>query len=124
MSLTVTAIEDRIQTEADAYFYLEELRSPTGEQTCPHCGNLGGDYIAPTNGTSRKTRTGSMSEGACGAARAAASSSRADRHPFHGTKIAVRKWVFVIFKMCSSKNGFRPARLSANTACARVLPGT
>src|SRR5207244_4227198 len=25
--------------------------------------------------------------------------------PFHGTKISVRKWVFVIFEMCSSKNG-------------------
>jgi hypothetical protein len=25
--------------------------------------------------------------------------------PFHGTKIAVRKWVFVIFEMCSSRNG-------------------
>jgi transposase-like protein len=25
--------------------------------------------------------------------------------PFHGTKITIRKWVFVIFEMCASKNG-------------------
>jgi hypothetical protein len=62
MGMTITALADRVQTEADAYFFLEALLWPTGEPTCPHCANVGADYIAPTNGTSRKTRTGSPSE--------------------------------------------------------------
>ena len=41
MGMTITALADRIQTEADAYFFLEELRWPTGEPTCPHCSNVG-----------------------------------------------------------------------------------
>ena len=106
MGMTITALADRIQTEADAYEYLEELRWPTGTPTCPHCGNVGADYIAPTNGTSHKTCTGSMSERRvwrCQGCRKQFSVLTGT--PFHGTKIAVRKWVFVIFEMCSSKNG-------------------
>lgn len=30
MGITVTALADRLQTEADAYKFLEELRWPTG----------------------------------------------------------------------------------------------
>lgn len=62
MGMTVTALAGRVQTEADAYMFFEELRWPTGVPTCPHCDNVGADYIRPLNGTSRKTRTGSMSE--------------------------------------------------------------
>jgi transposase-like protein len=106
MGLTITALADRVQTEADAYKFLEDLRWPSGTPTCPHCGNVGADYIAPTNGTSRATRTGAMSERRvwrCGGCRKQFSVLTGT--PLHGTKIAVRKWVFVIFEMCSSKNG-------------------
>jgi transposase-like protein len=58
------------------------------------------------NGVSRRTRTGAASERRvwrCGECRKQFSVLTGT--PFHGTKISVRKWVFVIFEMCSSKNG-------------------
>lgn len=106
MGMTVTALADRVQTEADAYKFLEELRWPTGVPTCPHCGTVGADYIRPLNGTSRKTRTGTMSQRRVWRCVGCAKQfSVLTDTPFHGTKIAIRKWVFVIFEMCSSKNG-------------------
>ena len=62
MGVTITALADRVQTEADAYKFLEELRWPTGTPTCPHCGNIGADFIRPA--TSRKSK--SHSAGAVG----------------------------------------------------------
>jgi transposase-like protein len=105
VGLTVTALAERVQTEADAYCFLEELRWPEGP-SCPHCGNDGADYIAPANGHSRRTRTGAMSERRvwrCCSCRKQFSVLTGT--VLHGTKIAVRKWVFVIFEMCASKNG-------------------
>ena len=37
MRLTVTALADKLQTEADAWKFLEDLRWPDGP-TCPTCG--------------------------------------------------------------------------------------
>jgi transposase-like protein len=104
--MTITALADRVQTEADAYKFLEELRWPTGTPTCPHCGTVGADYIRPLNGTSRRTRTGTMSQRRVWRCVGCAKQfSVLTDTPLHGTKIAIRKWVFVIFEMCASKNG-------------------
>lgn len=58
-SLTLPALALKIQTEADAYKFLEELRWGSTPEGCLHCGEVGSTYlINPENGVSRKTRTG------------------------------------------------------------------
>ena len=104
--MNVIEIIERVQTEADAYRFMEELRWGDGEATCPHCGHLGATYIEPENGASRKTRTGKLSERRvwrCTACRKQFSVITGT--VFHGTRVPLRKWVLVIFEMCASKNG-------------------
>jgi transposase-like protein len=106
MSLNVLQLADRLRTEADAYKFLEDLRWGD-EQVCPHCGSIREHYfLKPSDGASRKTRTGSRSERRvwkCADCRKQFSVLTGTI--FHGTRIPVRTWVFVIFEMCSSKNG-------------------
>jgi transposase-like protein len=96
----------RIPDEAAAYAYLEELRWH-GSPLCPHCGNEDRCYfLNPANGKDRATRTGKPTQRRlwkCGACRK--QFSVLTDTIMHGTKIPVRTWVFVIFEMCSSKNG-------------------
>jgi transposase-like protein len=102
----ILRIAERIPDEAAAYQYLEELRWH-GSPVCPHCGNADRCYfLNPTNGKSRATRTGKPTQRRlwkCGACRR--QFSVLTDTVMHGTKIPVRTWVFVIFEMCSSKNG-------------------
>jgi transposase-like protein len=105
-SLSILKLSEKLRTEADAYLFLEELR--WGDQpVCPHCGYVRKPYfLKPSNGTSRKTRTGSESQRRvwkCADCRKQFSVLTGTI--FHGTKISIRKWVFVIFEMCASKNG-------------------
>ena len=104
--LSIPALAEKIPTEADAYRLLEDLRWD-GKPVCPHCGSVRQHYfLKPSNGTARKTRTGSMSQRRvwkCADCRKQFSVLTGTI--FHGTKIPVRKWVLVIFEMCSSKNG-------------------
>lgn len=106
MEFSIPALADRIRTEADAYEFLEDLRW-NGEPVCPHCRSERKPYfLKPQNGSTRKTRTGSAS------ARRVWKCAECRRQfsvltgtIFHGTKIPVRTWVFVVFEMCASKNG-------------------
>ncbi len=105
-SVNVLSLADKLRTEADAYLYLEELR--WGDRPiCPHCGSVRKPYfLNPANGASRKTRTGTASQRRvwkCADCREQFSVLTGTI--FHGSKIPVRTWVFVIFEMCSSKNG-------------------
>jgi transposase-like protein len=120
----------RIPTEADAYLLLEELRW-AGRPVCPHCGVAGEAwYIRPLNGTSRATRTGSQSQRRVWKCRACRKQfSVLTGTIFHGSKIALRTWLLVIFEMCSAKNGIsareveRKYGLTAKTAwylCHRI----
>jgi transposase-like protein len=106
MSLNVLQLADKLRTEADAYEFLEELRWGK-EQVCPHCGSVRQHYfLKPSNGASRKTRTGAASERRVWKCRDCRKQfSVLTGTIFHGTKIPVRTWVFVIFEVCSSKNG-------------------
>lgn len=104
--MSVLALADKLRTEADAYKLLEDLR--WGDKpVCPHCGSVRKPYfLKPANGKSRKTRTGSASQRRvwkCADCRRQFSVLTGTI--FHGTKIPVRTWVFVIFEMCASKNG-------------------
>jgi transposase-like protein len=105
-SINVLQLADELRTEADAYIYLERMR--WGDQPiCPHCGSVRKHYfLKPSNGTARKTRTGAPTERRvwkCADCRKQFTVLTGTI--FHGTKIPVRTWVFVIFEMCSSKNG-------------------
>jgi transposase-like protein len=106
MSMSVVQLADKLRTEADAYLYLEQLR--WGDRPlCPHCGSVGEHYfLNPANGRSRKTRTGAASERRVWKCRDCRKQfSVLTGTIFHGTKIPVRTWLFVIFEMCASKNG-------------------
>jgi len=103
---SIPALMAEVPTEADAYLMLERLRWD-GEPVCSHCGTVGRAYfLNPANGTSRKTRTGALSHRRvwkCGACRKQFSVLTGT--VFHGSKIPLRTWLFVIFEMCASKNG-------------------
>jgi len=106
MSLNVLGLADRLRTEADAYEFLEELRW-NGKPVCPHCGSVRPPYfLKPSNGKSRKTTRGSVSERRvwkCADCRKQFSVLTGTI--FHGSHIPVRTWVFLVFEFASSKNG-------------------
>jgi transposase-like protein len=106
MTFSLPALADRIRTEADAYEFLEELRWD-GKPVCPHCGEADRKpyFLTPKNGQ-RSTRTGTKTDRRvwkCASCRKQFSALTGTI--FHGTKIPVRTWLFVVFEMCSSKNG-------------------
>jgi transposase-like protein len=106
MSMNVLQLADKFRTEADAYLYLEQLR--WGDRpVCPHCGSVGEHYfLKPSNGKSRKTRTGAASERRVWKCRDCRKQfSVLTGTIFHGTKIPVRTWCFLVFEMAASKNG-------------------
>jgi transposase-like protein len=106
VELSIPALADKLHTEADAYRFLEDLRW-NGRPICPHCGSVRKPYfLKPRDGTSRKTRTGAESQRRvwkCADCRKQFSVLTGTI--FHGTKIPVRTWIFVVFEMASSKNG-------------------
>ena len=105
MALSIPQLADKLPTEADAYRFLEDLR--WGDRPfCPHCGGVDPYFLTPKNGASRKTRTGSKSQRRVWKCRECRRQfSVLTNTIFHGSKIPVRTWLFVVFEMCSSKNG-------------------
>jgi transposase-like protein len=104
---TFTDLAAEIPDEATAWAYLERLRWPSGVPVCPHCGFKGANYIRPLNGTTRRTRTGAQSARRlwqCQACRKQFSAMTGTI--FHGSKVPLRTWLFVLFEMCANKNGF------------------
>lgn len=110
MQFSVMALADTIQTEADAYRFVETLRwgADKERQACPHCGATNRlSFLTPKDGTeARKTRTGSSSQRRvwfCGHCRRQFTVLVGTI--FHGTKVPLRKWLFVVYEMCANKNG-------------------
>ena len=106
MGYTVIQIADKLRTEADAWKFIEEMRWGTGEPVCSHCGSVGASFVKPTNGVSRKTRTGAETMRRvwrCLTCRKQFSAITGTI--MHGTKLPLRMWVLAIFEMCHSKNG-------------------
>lgn len=105
--ISIPSLTKRLQTEADAYEYLEELVW-RGTPICPHCGIVGGHYFLKPRGEGRRTRTGAISE-----RRVWKCHNRECRRQFsvltgtvmHGSKISVKTWLLVILEICASKNG-------------------
>jgi transposase-like protein len=121
-NLSIPAIAAKVTDEASAYEFLEQLRWGD-EPVCPHCGVIGGHYFLNAKGDGRKTRTGSVSQRRvwkCKDCRRQFSVLTGTI--FHGTKIPVRTWIFVVYEMCASKNGVsareieRKYELTAKTA--------
>jgi transposase-like protein len=105
--LSIPALMNKVPTEADAYLLLESLRWADGV-VCPHCASVAKHYfLQPKDGTTlRKTRTGSLSQRRVWKCKDCRKQfSVLTGTIFHGTKISVRTWLFVIFEMCASKNG-------------------
>ncbi len=103
---SIPALMNAVPTEAAAYELLEGLRWESGI-VCPHCESVAPHYfLKPANGTTRKTRTGSVSQRRVWKCRDCRKQfSVLTGTIFHGTKIEIRTWLFVIFEMCASKNG-------------------
>ena len=103
-----------IETEADAYRYMEDLRWPEGP-VCPHCGNDEKHwFLTPkgADGETRKTRTGSLS------ARRVWRCAECKRQfsvltgtVFHGSKVPLKTWLMVTYEMCANKNGISAAEI-------------
>jgi len=104
--LDIPALAQRIPDEAAAYELLETLRWD-GKPVCPHCGSVAKHYfLTPKNPEGRKTRTGTVS------ARRVWKCKDCRRQfsvltgtIFHGSKVPLRTWLFVVVEMCASKNG-------------------
>jgi transposase-like protein len=105
--LSIPALAKRIPDETSAYAFLEELR--WGDTpVCPHCASTTVGFLTPKNGTTRLTRTGSESPRRvwkCKNKECRKQFSALTGTIFHGSKISVRSWLFVLFEMCASKNG-------------------
>lgn len=102
---TIATLSLEVTTEADAYAYFEKLRWADGA-TCAHCASTNVYFIEPSNGVSRSTRTGAQSERRVWRCRDCKRQfSVITNTMMHGTKIALRVWLMVIFELCSSKNG-------------------
>jgi transposase-like protein len=94
-------------SEGEAYRLLEDLRWK-GEPVCPHCGSVRRDhyFLTPANGTSRKTRTGKLSERRVWKCKDCRKQFTVLVGTiFHGSKIDVQTWLLVIFDVCCAKNG-------------------
>lgn len=103
--ITVTNIRQKITCEADAYVYIEDLRWG-GHPVCAHCGSDRVNLLNPENGVSRKTRTGAQSQRRvwkCYGCRKQFSVLTGTI--FHGTKVSLEIWIYVLFEMCANKNG-------------------
>ncbi len=106
--ISIPRLTAKIPDEHAAYLFLEGLRWPEGTPVCPHCGNVGANYIRPRSaeGKARATRTGSLSQRRvwqCKACRKQFSAMTGTI--FHGSKVPLRTWLLVVFEMCASKNG-------------------
>ncbi len=121
--ISILDLVEQIPDEASAYRYMENLRWPD-KPVCPHCGSVNEHtFLTPENGTSRRTRTGSYSQRRVWKCRDCKKQfSVITNTPFHGSKVPLRIWVFVLFEMCANKNGIaareiaRKYKLSNKTA--------
>lgn len=103
--ITVTQLAKDIPDDEAAAVYLERLRWPN-QPVCPQCGSINDHYFLTPKGEGRKTRTGSISTRRvwkCKDCRKQFSVTSGTI--FHGTRISLRVWIFVLFEMAANKNG-------------------
>ena len=101
----MASLSREVTSEADAYRYLENLRWGSNPR-CAHCASENVRLIPPTNGVSRKSAGGTMSERRvwkCAECRK--QFSVITNMMMHATEAPVRTWLLVILDMISDKNG-------------------
>jgi len=105
-NLTFGDLARKINSEAEAYAYLETLRW-ADKPVCPHCGSVSQHYfLKPVNGVSRKTRTGAQSQRRVWKCKDCRKQfSVLTGTIFRGSKIPLQTWLLVFFEMCCNKNG-------------------
>lgn len=128
MEFTPTFINliTQVQTEADAYKLIEDMRWGPGreQQQCPKCHSMRKFYfIKPKEGDTRKTNRGTATQRRrwkCADCRHQFSVT-VDTI-FHGSKVSLKVWLLIISEMCTDKNGIsareieRKYNLTAKTA--------
>ena len=115
MDLSIIGLVERIPNESSAYQFLKDMRW-TGTPVCAHCDSDEVSYLNPANGVSRKTRTGAASQRRVWQCRSCRKQfSVLTGTVMHGTKITVRKWVFVSSRWCRTRMALPPAKSSAAT---------
>src|SRR3954447_22340706 len=102
MLKNITDVARYLNDEKAAGELIEKLRWPDGNVTCPLCHGLGKNgkaksvYECTAPNADRK-------QWKCGACRKKFSVT--SRSTFEGSHIPLGKWVYAIFKMCTSKKG-------------------
>lgn len=103
---SIPSLMKQVPDENAAYELMEKLRWH-GQPVCSHCGSVAQHYfLKPRDDEGRRTRTGAVSHRRvwkCKDCRRQFSVLTGTI--FHGTKIPLRTWLFVVFEMCASKNG-------------------
>jgi transposase-like protein len=110
VKLTLKNLADQVSDERDAYLLLEELRWH-GTPICAHCGNDKAYFLNPkggTRGTGPKDKNGKRTQSVrrvwkC--AKCRRQFSVLTNTIFHGTKVSLRTWLFVMVQACAAKNG-------------------
>jgi len=104
--LSIPALAKKVPDEPAAWLFMEQLR--WGDRpVCPHCGSVRPHYfLTPKAGEGRATRRGKVSHRRvwkCADCRKQFTVLVGTI--FHGSKIPLRTWLFVIVEICASKNG-------------------
>ena len=108
--LNFSVIAKQYSNEEEAYKFLESIRWEKGI-TCPHCKNIGADYIESENGT-RKTRTGKVSYRRIWRCQNCKKQfSVLVGTIFEDSRIPLSKWLLAIHELNADKNGISSCEL-------------
>src|SRR5947208_1884462 len=106
--ISVTSLANKITTEGEAYAFMEEIRWGKDREmlACPHCGHGKAYFLTPKAENGRTTRTGTVTERRVWkCAKCRKQFSVMTDTCFHGSKVSLRTWLFIVFEMCANKNG-------------------
>lgn len=109
-----------LETEADAYALLEQLRwGNDGPTECPHCGSeKGAWYLKPKDLEGRKSKGGSAARSQrrvwkCRENGCRRQFSALTNTVLHATKMPVRAWIGTIFDLCDDPSGVSARHIAA-----------
>ena len=109
-----------LQTEADAYRFLEQVRwGGDGPTRCPHCRSTKGAwFLQPKDPGGRKSKGGSSARSQrrvwkCRENRCRRQFSVLTNTAMHATKMPVRAWIGTIYDLCAEPNGVSAREIAA-----------
>ena len=109
-TLNSSIIAKQYSDEAEAYKFLENMRWENGI-ICPHCKNIGADYIEAENGN-RKTRTGKVTYRRIWRCHTCKKQfSVLVGTIFEDSRIPLSKWLIAIQELNADKNGISSCEL-------------